>query len=583
MIQLVTYDDMDYIMRINMLGCNYLGYDTGIEEYDNLCDPSSLGVGWISPLYFVCFAIVCTLILMSALIGLSISSMEKLMEIKNAELEIWEDVKEVAKAYEIEDMAIPWLLSLFEDLDKENNCHLTFIQIQPLMKSVGFEDEQEQFSIFLKVDRDGSGQVEFPEFCELISIIGLILNKTPLAKKKARMNKHKGKFDDFDKEMDKKQETLVNGPVDIALVVKTVAAANAFKVGVNNSFSATKSKIVEEADPAIIDFIGNSKIIPDDSDIISESVESFYNTYNKAVTNMDSTINSMSNTLSSSDAAGVIPGRKKSMSTNKSFSVGISQGMSVKLLKNNKSAADRKVLRNLTKQSRKSTIDEHLDDIPPLGVVKLNSVETSLNRESPKVSKQSLDKSNNNSHNSSLEDNNISRRRLNTENTSFNVRNLPRLDEDDEKLSNFFEEVNAIINKSSKPKRINSPIMTKSTSIKVEDRIKESQKILKDHIRDDLVKPFDDNSNTTVGSSRFVSDNSLSIQHLTNEQPAANKYHLSTIDDSENSNLNRSISNRTNSSIRGSGKYDSDFFREVESMMSNSKLLPDSCVVEDFT
>lgn len=208
MVQILTYDSMDNIMRINMLGCNHQGYDTGLPQYDDLCEPGAMGLGWLSPIYFVCFSIMCSIVLMSALIGLIISSMEKLMEIKSAEVEIWKDVEEVAKAYEIPAIAVPVMLSLFEDLDKDGNCHLTFVQLQPMMEVANINDEQEQFTLFIKVDRDGSGQIEFPEFCELLSIMGLILEKTPLAVKKARMAKEMARFKTFDKALDNRSVAM---------------------------------------------------------------------------------------------------------------------------------------------------------------------------------------------------------------------------------------------------------------------------------------------------------------------------------------------------------------------------------------
>jgi hypothetical protein len=184
LIQILTMDNVDDIMRINMLSCVHSGYDSGLASYDSLCSPNASGMGWLSPLYFITFTVSSAFIMITALIGLIMSAMENLMEIKNSEAEIWEDVAEVAEAYEIAECAIPWLLELFEKLDLDANAHLTIVQLQPLLRAVDIYDEQEQFTIFVKVDRDGSGQIEFPEFCEVVSIIGLLLKKTPLAAKK---------------------------------------------------------------------------------------------------------------------------------------------------------------------------------------------------------------------------------------------------------------------------------------------------------------------------------------------------------------------------------------------------------------
>jgi len=188
-----------------MLGCANFGYDTGIEVFDSTCCASSVGMGWAAPIFFACFCIVCSLILMSALIGLIISSMENLMEIKHSEVEIWKDVEEVVRAYEIPACTIPWTLTLFEMLDKDENCHLTFPQLTQTMRAAGMAEEPDQFEIFLKVDRDGSGQIEFPEFCELLAILGLVLNKTAFAKKKALEAIEEEKMAKFCREVEESQ------------------------------------------------------------------------------------------------------------------------------------------------------------------------------------------------------------------------------------------------------------------------------------------------------------------------------------------------------------------------------------------
>ena len=90
-------------------------------------------------------------------------------------------------------------------IDKESKCHLTYRDLQPVLKVAGVESDQEQLQYFLQVDRDGSGQIEFPEFIELLSILGFSLGKTALAKKKREIENNLDKLynmidDIFDKE-----------------------------------------------------------------------------------------------------------------------------------------------------------------------------------------------------------------------------------------------------------------------------------------------------------------------------------------------------------------------------------------------
>ena len=184
LLQLMSYDGMEYIIRTSMLGCNHFGYQSHIEEFNERCKPSYTGVGWIAPWFCVIFCVVCSVILMSALIGLIISSMESLMEIKTAEIEIWKDVAEVAEAYEIQYHTVMWMLELFDLLDEEGHCHLTFLELQEMFEEAGVAEESDQFAMFLNVDRDGSGQIEFPEFCELVSIAGILVEKGPVSEQK---------------------------------------------------------------------------------------------------------------------------------------------------------------------------------------------------------------------------------------------------------------------------------------------------------------------------------------------------------------------------------------------------------------
>ena len=184
--QLLTYDNVDDTMRISMYGCkNYFEYQNpGMNKYNDLCKENGGGLGWLAPLFFVCFTIVCGFVMMSSLVGLIISSMEQLTDIRNAEIEIWKDVDEIAEAYEMNPASISLSLKLFEAIDKEVKCHLTYRDLQPLMRVAGLMDDQEQLQYYLRVDRDGSGQIEFPEFVEFLAILGFSLGKTALSRKK---------------------------------------------------------------------------------------------------------------------------------------------------------------------------------------------------------------------------------------------------------------------------------------------------------------------------------------------------------------------------------------------------------------
>ena len=186
LVEVLTYDNVDDTMRISMYGCkNYFEYhNPDMELFNSLCGADGGGLGWLAPIFFVIFIILCGFVMMSSLVGLTISSMEQLTDIRNAEIEIWKDVDEIAREYEITQESIDGSLKLFEAIDKEVKCHLTYRDLQPLLRSTGMTDEQEQLQYYLRVDRDGSGQIEFPEFVEFLAILGYSLGKTVLSRRK---------------------------------------------------------------------------------------------------------------------------------------------------------------------------------------------------------------------------------------------------------------------------------------------------------------------------------------------------------------------------------------------------------------
>ena len=107
LIQFLTYDNVDQTARTSMFGCLHstdLGssfQSANLPKYDNLCTAKGVGVGWIAVVYFMFFVIICGFVMMSSLIGLMISCLEQFTDIRNAEIEIWKDVEEIAVDYSI--------------------------------------------------------------------------------------------------------------------------------------------------------------------------------------------------------------------------------------------------------------------------------------------------------------------------------------------------------------------------------------------------------------------------------------------------------------------------------------------------
>jgi len=170
-----SLDDWSETARINMYGCDYYGYDSGEEYYDSQCN-EPVGLGWFAAAYFFVFVIFGVMVLMSLFVGIIITSMDLLKEGIKEEKEVWEKVKKNQKEHNIRDTTIDNLLEIFDLIDIGQNGKLTMTELKPVLEIVSVE-ETDQFSLFMMVDRDSSGQIDFAEFLELINLIGVAYKK----------------------------------------------------------------------------------------------------------------------------------------------------------------------------------------------------------------------------------------------------------------------------------------------------------------------------------------------------------------------------------------------------------------------
>ena len=172
LLEVMTLDNWSEIMRTCMYGCLYLGYNTGVPSYDSRCGSNGdgTGLGWWAVIYFVCFVITSAMVLVSMLIGVIITSMELLREEFRENEEIWARMDAIQVAYELTDENIEALLVLFEKIDVNNNGHLTFHELADMFLVFNMPEET-QFEFYMRVDRDSSGQIDFCEFCEMMTLI----------------------------------------------------------------------------------------------------------------------------------------------------------------------------------------------------------------------------------------------------------------------------------------------------------------------------------------------------------------------------------------------------------------------------
>ena len=169
--QVSTLDDWGGIARTNMYGCDNYGYDTGHEGFDAYCENPE-GLGYFAALYFGVFIVFGVYVLISLFVGIIITSMELLRDSIKEEDEVWEKVRENQEEYSWKDSMVENLLEIFNSMDIEENGKLTLNELKPILQIVHVT-EADQFSLFMKVDKDSSGQIDFAEFLELVHLIGI--------------------------------------------------------------------------------------------------------------------------------------------------------------------------------------------------------------------------------------------------------------------------------------------------------------------------------------------------------------------------------------------------------------------------
>eukprot|EP00602_Paraphysomonas_sp_CaronLab_P009300 CAMPEP_0185036728 /NCGR_PEP_ID=MMETSP1103-20130426/30092_1 /TAXON_ID=36769 /ORGANISM="Paraphysomonas bandaiensis, Strain Caron Lab Isolate" /LENGTH=800 /DNA_ID=CAMNT_0027574367 /DNA_START=1013 /DNA_END=3415 /DNA_ORIENTATION=- len=168
--QCSSLDDWSEVARTNMYGCDLYGYDTGEDYYDSQC-VNPVGLGWIAAWYFILIVIIGVMVLLSLFVGIIITSMELLKEGIKEEKEVWAKVKVKQKQYNMRDTTIKNLLEIFDLIDVGENGKLTLNELKPVLEIVALS-ESNQFSLFMMVDNDSSGQIDFSEFLELIHLVG---------------------------------------------------------------------------------------------------------------------------------------------------------------------------------------------------------------------------------------------------------------------------------------------------------------------------------------------------------------------------------------------------------------------------
>ena len=174
LVQVMTFDNWSDIMRTCMYGCVNHAYNTGLPKFDSLCQSNGdgKGVGWWAPIYFLTFAVISGFVLTSLLTAVIITSLQLLREEYNDTDDIQRKLKVIKRMHKLNEAMVEGMLEIFERLDANQNSYLAFKELADIFAIFELPDEL-QFEVYMKVDRDGSGQIDFSEFCEMLSLLKL--------------------------------------------------------------------------------------------------------------------------------------------------------------------------------------------------------------------------------------------------------------------------------------------------------------------------------------------------------------------------------------------------------------------------
>jgi hypothetical protein len=175
LVQCMTQDNWSSMMRMAEYGCENYGFKTNVTGFDKTCITDGNrghGVGYWSPIFFVIFVVVASMVLVSLLVGVIITSLELDREDLLEEEVVKAKLRVVQRRYHLHTAQVTKLMHLFEKCDNNQDGALTYEELVVILDSIKM-DPTEQFQFFLRVDQDKSGQIDFAEFCEMIALVGL--------------------------------------------------------------------------------------------------------------------------------------------------------------------------------------------------------------------------------------------------------------------------------------------------------------------------------------------------------------------------------------------------------------------------
>jgi len=162
-----TLEDWTDVMYINMWGCDRYGYD----NYPELCT-SPVPWGWLAAVFFIVFALVGSLVLVTLFLGVVSTGMETAALRYMQEDASQEEMNAALKRHHITDAGVRLLYNAYSLLDEDDSGKLTYDELLPLLSAVSSQfTEGILKEMYAEVDIDDSGDIDFAEFMNLMVLI----------------------------------------------------------------------------------------------------------------------------------------------------------------------------------------------------------------------------------------------------------------------------------------------------------------------------------------------------------------------------------------------------------------------------
>jgi len=171
-----TLEDWTDIMFINQYGCDAYGW----QVYPALSPCAPRPMGWWSVLYHVVFTVLSSMVLLTTFLGVVVTSMDKASSAQRSEARLAEQMKDLSEKKGMSIASLKILKGAFKLIDIDDGGDIDVDEVFPLLTALCPAATSDQLAnLFLAVDSDSSGAIEFDEFVELLLLLRQVTEGGP--------------------------------------------------------------------------------------------------------------------------------------------------------------------------------------------------------------------------------------------------------------------------------------------------------------------------------------------------------------------------------------------------------------------